>query len=162
MNNKGFAITGILYTLFILFTMILLSVLATMSAKRTSLEKTIIGLENSYKLKEVAALNFAFDNNKVFNNNTVFINNGIAIIDGKYEFILNTNTEIGTIKCVAYLKKGNKIPNEVNPADELFSPRDCNTINYPISLKLDDTGTNKLILKKIYIYLKDSEVYEEN
>ena len=50
MNNKGFAITGILYTLFILFTMILLSVLATMSAKRTSLEKTIIGLENSYKL----------------------------------------------------------------------------------------------------------------
>ena len=52
MNNKGFAITGILYTLFTLFVMILLSVLATISYKKTVLEKTITKLEDDYELQE--------------------------------------------------------------------------------------------------------------
>lgn len=41
LNNKGFAITGILYTVFILFLMILLSVLSGLNIKRQSLEKNM-------------------------------------------------------------------------------------------------------------------------
>lgn len=47
LNNKGFAITGILYTVFILFLMILLSVLGGLNAKRKLLEKNIENLKES-------------------------------------------------------------------------------------------------------------------
>ena len=48
LNNKGFAITGILYTVFILFLLIITSVLAGLQLKRTMLERSIILLEDSY------------------------------------------------------------------------------------------------------------------
>ena len=38
MNNKGFAITGILYTIFILFIMILLSILSGLNTRKNILE----------------------------------------------------------------------------------------------------------------------------
>ena len=41
LNNKGFAITGILYTVFVLFLLILLSVLSGLNIKRKTLEKNI-------------------------------------------------------------------------------------------------------------------------
>ena len=48
LNNKGFAITGILYTVFILFLLIITSVLAGLQLKRTMLERSILLLEDSY------------------------------------------------------------------------------------------------------------------
>ena len=52
LNNKGFAITGILYTLFILFLLILISILGGLSARRLMLEKSIEALETSYEGKD--------------------------------------------------------------------------------------------------------------
>lgn len=152
MNNKGFAITGILYTLLILFTMILLSVLATMSVKKTTLEKTIIGLEDSYKLKDLGEIKTETSSDKVLAlDGTVLLNNRIPLISGKYEFILKTGTSIETVKCVTYLKKGQKIPLYTGPdQEELFSPRDCNSREYEISLNTSEEVNNKLILKKVY------------
>ena len=52
MNNKGFAITGILYTIFILFIMVLLSILAGLSSRRSLLEKSMMSLEDDYKITD--------------------------------------------------------------------------------------------------------------
>lgn len=140
MNNKGFAITGILYTLFVLFTMILLSILAAISYKRSILEQSIIGLEDSFKMEKVETI----DSN-------VINSNRMALLDGKYEFTLNTGGASGTISCVTYLKKGEIIPEKASSSNDiLFIPNDCNNYNFPISLNTSDTGTGKLILKNVY------------
>ena len=48
LDNKGFAITGILYTLMVLFLLVLLSVLNGLSSRKTMLEKSTEVLEESY------------------------------------------------------------------------------------------------------------------
>lgn len=148
MNNKGFAITGILYTMFVMFVMILLSILAVVSYKKGILEKTILGLEDSFEYtKEV---------NNIKNNAYETIGGVTKTkITGKYEFDLNTNnTSIGTVKCVGYLKKGQIIPTQMDPANKTegftLIPNDCNKVSYTISLTPTDTGQNKIILKKVF------------
>ena len=51
LGNNGFAITGILYTIFILFLMILLSVLGGLNTKRQLLEKNIEDINNKIEQK---------------------------------------------------------------------------------------------------------------
>ncbi len=140
MGNKGFAITGILYTLFILFTMILLSVLSALSYKKMILEKTISGLENTFIGEEKA-----IDNNVVSDGRTV-------LVAGKYEFLLRTNNDnVKEVKCVTYLKKGQIIPlTATTSGDVIFVPSDCNDYGYPISLDTSDNSSNKLVLKTVY------------
>ena len=47
LNNKGFAISGILYTVFVIFLLILLYVLGGLNSKRKLLEKNIESIEQS-------------------------------------------------------------------------------------------------------------------
>ena len=80
LNNKGFAITGILYTVFIMFLLVLTSTLAGLQARKTMLERSIMSLENSFN---------GNDNNeqelirKINENKT-------APVTGRYTFVLNT------------------------------------------------------------------------
>ena len=60
-GNDGFAITGILYTLFALFLMVLFSVLAGLSSRKNMLEKTTSALNESYVGKEIAT--YIYENN---------------------------------------------------------------------------------------------------
>jgi len=151
MNNKGFAITGILYTLFVLFIMILLSILSTISYKKGILEKTIIGLEDDFSLTEIADLN-----------TTINADERIATINGKYVFNLYTEivydaTNKKTVKneCSIYLKKGQIIPISItdtntNP-DFTLIPNDCN--KYAANIILDNpssTELNTLILTNVH------------
>ena len=48
LGNRGFAITGILYTLFILFLMVLVSVLAGLRTRKNVLESSTSVLEESF------------------------------------------------------------------------------------------------------------------
>lgn len=87
MNNKGFAITGILYTIFILFIMVLLSILAGLSSRRSLLEKSMMSLEDDYKITDANMNN---------------ITGTTAPFTGKYIYKrINSETE-----CTTYLKKG--------------------------------------------------------
>ncbi len=49
LNNKGFAITGILYTLLVLFLITLISVLAELNTRKKIMEKSIETLEDKYE-----------------------------------------------------------------------------------------------------------------
>ena len=82
LNNKGFAITGILYTVFILFLLITVAVLAGLQSRKTMLEKSTMKLEESYEGKEQNS-----DLIDAFNKGE----NSIAPVTGKYEFYITNN-----------------------------------------------------------------------
>ena len=90
MNNKGFAITGILYTIFILFIMTLLAILSGLNTRTKILKKSIEEFEkdNNYTITEAT-------NEQIASMNTT----KEAAFDGKYIFDQN---------CEVYLKKGKK------------------------------------------------------
>lgn len=48
MNNKGFAITGVLYTVFVLFLMILIAILIGLNSTNKLAKKSIESLEDDY------------------------------------------------------------------------------------------------------------------
>lgn len=109
MNNKGFAITGIIYTLFILFLMILISVLSGLNSSQrliiNSIEQLTSSLEETTLIEgsEITSIN----------------ESGTAPYFGKYYF-----TVIGsdTIECSTYLEKGIHFKTE----RIILSPQDCN------------------------------------
>ena len=101
MNNKGFAITGIIYTLFIIFLMVLLSVLSGLRSYQRLMINSIGGLENSFegiKLKGSS-----------YEDNAIGVD-GIVNYSGKYVF------ESGGNKCTTYLEKGTKL----NTTDTIY------------------------------------------
>lgn len=96
MNNKGFAITGILYTIFILFIMVLLSILAGLNTRKDLLEKSIMSFEDDYKILE---------ENKVVD---ISGYNNTALVTGKYVFGSSISNGDALI-CTKYLKKGDSL-----------------------------------------------------
>ena len=84
MNNKGFAITGILYTVFILFIMTMFAILAGLNTRLKLMQKSVMSFEDDYVCNNVE--------NQAYNI-------GYAWDDGKYFF---------SDECIAYLKKGAK------------------------------------------------------
>ena len=103
MNNKGFAITGILYTLLILFLLIFASFLGELRTRNRFLEKSIESFEDSY---------IGIKKNDG-------IENDLAKYTGKYEF---KDTANGTT-CYSYLKKGTII----NTKELKYTTETCNS-----------------------------------
>lgn len=127
MNNKGFAITGIIYTLFILFLMILLTVLAGLSSYQRLMVNSTRSLENSFEGEEISDV--------VNSDKFVDIKNDkTAYYLGKYIFELDNGLE-----CSAYLKKDTNFNGYNNAKSfsetvEKLSPSDCN--DYDINMNL--------------------------
>ncbi len=109
MNNKGFAITGILYTLLILFLTVMVSVLAGLRSKKNMLEQSIIPLEDSFKGTELSTTQVQQAKN-----------NKVAPVDGKYEFLV-TFLDNDNRTCYAYLTKNTKIDDNI-----IFTRKECN------------------------------------
>lgn len=157
MNNKGFAITGILYTIFTLFMLILSAILANISFKRSTLSLSTTELEDDFSLVEIENLNDGYIKDATGTYSAKY--------DGKYIFLLTyIEKEEGTtntVTCSTYLKKGENIPLEnikasgVNNPAENFTliPADCNNYQYKTffenPLEPDNT-INKLQLQQIY------------
>lgn len=117
MNNKGFAITGILYTLFVLFLLVLLSVLTGLSARKNSLERATQGLEESFSGSSKHSSEYITLANQLH----------IAPVDGKYQFSLRDG-ELEHI-CYAYLQKGTDLTSNIT-----LIPNDCNRYSYELEL----------------------------
>lgn len=86
LDNKGFAITGILYTLFILFILLMFSILNGLQTKKQMLERSTVKLEESFKLKDVT------------NDSNIGIEKalteGKALTTGKYSFEISSNINL--------------------------------------------------------------------
>ncbi|MEE3342949.1 MAG: hypothetical protein VZS44_02545 [Bacilli bacterium] len=94
MNNKGFAITGVLYTVFILFIMVLLSMLSGLNHRMQLLEKSINSYNSSYEISNT-------NEDENCNIETMNITKKAACT-GKYVFNISDNP---TVYCITYLKK---------------------------------------------------------
>ena len=111
MNNKGFAITGIIYTLLILFLMILLTVITGLN----SFQKLIINSTESFET--------TFKGNKLEKTQIVTINTTkVAPYTGKYIFKITNSTGTTLENCIAYLTKRTTI--DINTIT--LSPIECN------------------------------------
>ena len=116
MNNKGFAITGIIYTLLILFLMILLAVLSLMRSYNRLMINSTSSFETSFKGEEITDI-------------TTIKETGITPYMGKYIFNV-TDNDNNIIECSSYLDKGINIYND----DITLSPSICNTYINSIEL----------------------------
>ena len=151
MNNKGFAITGILYTIFVLFMLIIGAILANISFKNRSLSLAITSLEDEFSLIKVTPLETGY---------TIKDDKYFAQFNGKYLFELTytINSSTKKIICSTYLKKDDEIPlkndlslGDANPAkDFTLIPNDCNNYYYETVFE-GAGGEQKMLLKEIYI-----------
>ena len=110
MNNKGFAITGVLYTIMILFLLILVSILAGLSSRNNFLKKSVESMENDFVGSEVT------DTTVIENAKT----SGVAPVTGKYVFNI-TGTDIS---CYSFVKGGNTL--DWSSSDFYFTTTSCN------------------------------------
>ena len=102
MNNKGFAITGIIYTLFIIFLLILLSVLSGVSSFQRLMINSVDYFESSFKGVKIEKSGGFIDKNE-------------ALVLGKYIFKMYGKDDCNNdgfidddVDCFAYLNKGNE------------------------------------------------------
>lgn len=100
LNNKGFAITGILYTLLVLFMLTLISILAGLNTRKRIMDKSVETLENKYKYYNCG--------------NTATSND--APETGKYIY------KSSNLTCYAYLSKGTT----TNPNNIQYTTTECN------------------------------------
>lgn len=108
LNNKGFAITGILYTLFILFSLTLVSIISGLNSRKKIMEKSIEAMENKYDYS-------------ICNDNSTLTE---APKTGKYIFTNGTNT------CYAFLSEGTSLDkNKIT-----FIPSNCESIKTNLTL----------------------------
>ena len=117
LNNKGFAITGILYTLLVLFLLILVFILAGLSSKRTLLMKTLNTFEEKYAGNEKIICETE-ESGKCGR----AVKNYQTLVAGKYIF----KSSDGTITCSAYLKEGVNIQ---NTSEITYTTKDCGEYN---------------------------------
>lgn len=136
-GNSGFAITGILYTLFIMFILITFSILAELRYKNQMLQKSTEKLEESYKGIDVT------------NDNTKGViacqNQRKALVKGKY--IFNFNSDGTSITCVTYLNKGTIFSKETIT----FTQEICNRYSYEFNFQNESAGL-KMTLTKVYSF----------
>lgn len=111
MGNKGFAITGIIYTLFILFLMILVTVITGLSSLQKMMINSTEKFETAFEGKEI-------DSNELTTINTT----GTAPYTGKYLFRVTNNMGVTINDCVAYLAKDTNL----NDEQLILSPAECN------------------------------------
>lgn len=125
LNNKGFAITGILYTLFVMFLLILISILSSLSLKKNILEQSTTKLEDSFIGSKIN-----IEDATIKDETTTDI---YTKVSGKYIFKVK-NIETNT-KCITYLKKG---VNLSNIKDLIFTTTDCNDFKENLNLQLEE------------------------
>lgn len=133
LNNKGFAITGILYSLYALFLIILLSVLSSLKVRKNIIEDQTAVLEESYKgtlISNASAIDEVMTKKE-------------ATRAGKYIFELILENDSNHTKCYSYLKKGDKLHNSNDTTKMTFIPLDCN--NYEYSFEEDSSRFMKLV-----------------
>lgn len=111
MNNKGFAITGIIYTLCILFLIILLTTISGLNLLQKLKVNSVQNFEEMFKGKKMEV-------KEILNSNEF----RVAPVTGKYIFQVTKDDDVIINECVAYLKKDTNIMEDF----PTFFPDECN------------------------------------
>lgn len=131
LDRKGFAITGILYTIFILFLLVMAAVLASLQSRKNILEKSFLRLEDSFSCIQVSSDDE--ENNSVLEQ---IKKNKRALVTGKYTFKLVDEME--DVTCIAYLKNG-----------DTFEGTEFLCDNYDFSFDENEDSVNRLVLDSV-------------
>ena len=122
LNNRGFAISAILYTLLILFTLTLMSLIGGLNSRNKILEKSIESIEKKYNWD-------CIDETKDSNIPYLLTTEK----RGKYIF-KGTNEEGNEIKCITYLNKDENL----TPEKLIYTTSTCNLESVKNTLKLTE------------------------
>lgn len=156
MNNKGFAISGILYGVLILFLTILLSILHIMVVRVNRL--SALNEEITKSVEETGSITPALDT-KYKDSNINFTTK----IRGKYEILLNENANN---KCIAYLPKNIMLYVSENKLQYATANEEGNidlnnlTLNNLNLLKEDGTACNNSGITSFKINKVYSTIYK--
>ena len=122
LNNRGFAIASTLYTIFILFLMILLGILASLTARERMLDKSTETFASDYTTDDELP--------------DVEISSGsVAPVSGKYIFSINSQDNY----CYSYLAAGSTIGDFKNLE---YTTSECNNLKASAS-EIDFVGVYK-------------------
>lgn len=140
MNNKGFAITGIIYTLFILFLMILLAILSISSSYQRMIIKSVESLEPSFEGKKVGNITdsyYEYDNFGIIRIKANYTGKYIYKVDENYDSVIN---DADNLLCTVFLTKETDITDDLTGLRSLsFSPYICE--NYKINNEMFELVT---------------------
>ena len=165
LNNKGFAITGILYTVLILFLLILSSLLLMLTTRINRLIKLTDNINKEVENSQVIGVDvYTSDNNENKMSNPIvqgeyFITN----YKGKYEFIINDNN---SNICYSYLPEntllsinnGNlqyKLPSIGEDGSYVIDTSNLNNLENLIIFNCQNQNITKVKLEKVYTSTKD-------
>ncbi len=120
LNNRGFAIASTLYTIFILFLMILLGILASLTARERMLDKSTETFASDYTTDKL-------DQSVVFDS--------VVPVSGKYVFSMAGLDSY----CYSYLASGSTISN-IRSLE--YTTSECNNLKASTS-QIDYVGVYK-------------------
>ncbi len=163
LNNKGFAITGILYTVLILFLLLLSSLLLMLTTRINRLIKltdTINGEVENSNVINISEYSSDDNENKMSNpidGNKYFITS----FRGKYEFTINDNNNI----CYSYLPENTllsisdgtlkyKLPSIDEDGNYIVDTSNLSDLTNLIIFDCQNKDINKVSFKKIYTSTK--------
>ena len=153
LNNKGFAITGILYTLLVMFLLVLVFSLQILRANKKMREKSTEKLEGTYEGIKIENINNPNDEEYPIKED------GTIKYRGKYIFTLDVEEEEEKkiYTCTIYLEKGTNIFKEENKESseseentenkqkiqyKKFIPDDCNKYELTFDNSNNDNQSN--------------------
>ncbi len=163
LNNKGFAITGILYSVLVLFLMILVSMLSLLSSRQNRLNT----LTNAIQ-EEIETKNHIPISDYTSNTNSEHISNPldnslasyfITKYPGKYELLINNTTT-----CYSYLPSNiiirvnnNQVKYQSPSQDGTLDPNNLDNLNVMtlIGTGCNNTNINNLDIQSVYTSIEE-------
>lgn len=158
LNNKGFAITGILYSVLVLFLMILVSMLSLLSSRQNRLYTLTESIKEEMEYKNnITIPEFTSNSNNQHTSNpltTEISSYYITEYRGKYTFIINNSTT-----CYSYLPaniiiriNNNQIKYQTPSTDGTLDPNNLDNLNVMtlVGTNCNNTGINSLNIESVY------------
>ena len=164
LNNKGFAITGILYTILVLFLLLLSSLLLMLTTRINRLIKLTDDINKEVENNNIISIGkYDSDSNQNKMSNPIDGNKYfITSYRGKYEFKINNNFD----KCYSYLPENTllvitngilkyKLPSIDENGNYVIDTSDLNNLNDLIVFNCNNENVTQVEFMQVYTSTKD-------
>lgn len=164
LNNKGFAITGILYTILVLFLLLLTSLLLMLTTRINRLIKLTDDINKEVENNNIISIGkYDSDSNQNKMSNPIDGNKYfITSYRGKYEFKINNSFN----KCYSYLPENTllvitngilkyKLPSIDENGNYVIDTSDLNNLNDLIVFDCNNENVTQVEFMQVYTSTKD-------